>query len=85
MKWSMLIEEHKNDLATIITHETGKTISDSLFELNYSINSARWFAGEAERIQGTAFDSSVPGRKILTIKKPIGVVVALVPWNLPVA
>ncbi|KAI0485347.1 aldehyde dehydrogenase domain-containing protein [Xylariaceae sp. FL0804] len=84
-RWSLLIEEHKEDLAKIVTFETGKTLSDSLSELDYCINAAHWFAGEADRIQGTAFDSALPGKKGLTIKQPIGVVAALVPWNFPVA
>ncbi|KAH8895603.1 aldehyde dehydrogenase [Thozetella sp. PMI_491] len=85
VKWSALIQENKEDLAKIITFETGKPIADSIFELDYSINSAAWFSGEAERIQGTAFNTSVPGKKVITVKQPIGVAAALVPWNLPVA
>ncbi|KKY23034.1 putative succinate-semialdehyde dehydrogenase [Phaeomoniella chlamydospora] len=85
LKWSTLIREHKDDLAKIITYETGKPLADSKFEIDYAVNSAWWFSGEAERIQGTLYDSAVPGKKVLTIKQPIGVVAALVPWNLPVA
>ncbi|KAF5672262.1 succinate-semialdehyde dehydrogenase [Fusarium circinatum] len=44
-----------------------------------------WFAGEAERVQGTIGASSNAERRVLTIKQPIGVTVALVPWNFPVA
>lgn len=84
-KWAALIQDHKPDLATIITYETGKPIADAMFELDYSVNAISWFAGEAMRIQGTAFDSVVPGKKALTIKQPIGVAVGLIPWNLPVA
>lgn len=84
-KWSTLIDENKDDLAKIITFETGKPIADAVFELDYSASVAAWFAGEADRVQGTCFDSAVPGKKAVTIKQPIGVVAALVPWNLPVA
>jgi succinate-semialdehyde dehydrogenase/glutarate-semialdehyde dehydrogenase len=84
-KWGTLIQEHRDDLANIITYETGKPIAESLGELDYAQNSAWWFAGEADRIQGTIFDSSTPGKKVMTIKQPIGVVAALVPWNFPVA
>ncbi|KAF4503300.1 succinate-semialdehyde dehydrogenase [Fusarium agapanthi] len=40
---------------------------------------------EAERIQGTCFAPSAPDRRVVTIKQPLGVAVALVPWNFPVA
>ena len=83
--WSSLVQKHRDDIATVITYETGKPVADARFEVDYSIQSARWFAGEAERIQGSAFDAALPGKKVLTLKQPIGVVAALVPWNLPVA
>ncbi|ETS84227.1 hypothetical protein PFICI_02252 [Pestalotiopsis fici W106-1] len=85
LKWSMLIKENTDDLAKIITYETGKPMAESLAEVDYAISSSYWFAGEADRIQGTVFDSSAPGKKVLTIKQPIGVVGALVPWNFPIA
>jgi acyl-CoA reductase-like NAD-dependent aldehyde dehydrogenase len=85
LNWSKLIEENKDDLATIITYETGKPIAESLAEIDYAIASSYWFAGEADRIQGTCFNSSVSGKKVITVKQPIGVVAALVPWNFPIA
>lgn len=45
----------------------------------------RWFAGEAERVQGTISTPAAPGRRVFTIKQPIGVAVALTPWNFPIA
>ncbi|CAK7246288.1 MAG: hypothetical protein STHCBS139747_007915 [Sporothrix thermara] len=83
--WSGLIDAHREDLATLLIYETGKPRSDAMFEIDYAVASARWFAGEAERVQGTAFDSLMPNKKVVTVKQPIGVVVALVPWNLPLA
>jgi acyl-CoA reductase-like NAD-dependent aldehyde dehydrogenase len=85
LNWHLLLKEHKSDIAKIITYETGKPLNESAGELDYAISSTWWFAGEADRIQGTFFDSSMPGKKVLTIKQPIGVVAALVPWNFPVA
>ncbi|CAH0026016.1 unnamed protein product [Clonostachys rhizophaga] len=85
LNWHLLRKEHKSDIAKIITYETGKPLNEAAGELDYAISSTWWFAGEADRIQGTFFDSSMPGKKVLTIKQPIGVVAALVPWNFPVA
>ncbi|CAK7212801.1 hypothetical protein SEUCBS140593_001630 [Sporothrix eucalyptigena] len=83
--WSGLIDAHRDDLATLLIYETGKPRADALFEIDYAVAAARWFAGEAERVQGAAFDALLPNKKIVTIKQPIGVVAALVPWNLPLA
>ena len=85
MNWDRLIRENKKDIAKIITHESGKPLAESLAEIDYSTGFTWWFAGEAERIQGSVSVPAVPGRRVLTVKQPIGVAVALVPWNFPMA
>lgn len=85
LNWDSLIREHKEDIATILTYETGKPITEALAEINYALSFTWWFAGEAERIFGTVNQPSQPGRRVFTIKQPIGVAVALVPWNFPIA
>ncbi|KAI1739617.1 aldehyde dehydrogenase [Xylaria scruposa] len=84
-KWDALIRENKEDLARILVHETGKPLAEARGEIDYATGFTRWFAGEAERIQGATYPAALPGRRIFTIKQPIGVVAALVPWNFPVA
>lgn len=85
MAFDTLIKEHRDDLARIITAETGKPLKESYGELDYGTSFTWFFAGEAERIQGTVSRGAVNGRRIFTVKSPIGVVGALVPWNFPVA
>jgi succinate-semialdehyde dehydrogenase / glutarate-semialdehyde dehydrogenase len=84
-KWDGLIRQHKDDLARIVVYETGKPFAEAQGEIEYAASFTRWFAAEAERIQGTTFTPSIPGRRVVTIKQPIGVTAALVPWNFPVA
>ncbi|GME48869.1 Succinate-semialdehyde dehydrogenase [Neofusicoccum parvum] len=84
-RWDALIKEHKQDIATILVYETGKPFAEAIGELDYSLSFTWWFAGEAERIQGTVFTPALPGRRVLTIKQPLGVAAALVPWNFPIA
>ncbi|KAK2841653.1 hypothetical protein FQN49_006041 [Arthroderma sp. PD_2] len=85
MKWDGLIREARSDLAKILTHETGKPIAESLGEIDYALGFTWWFAGEAERIHGGIAVPAAPNRRVFTIKQPIGVAVALVPWNFPIA
>jgi len=85
LKWDALIREHKEDIAKILTYETGKPIKEALGELDYALTFTWWFAGEAERITGSVQIPSAPNRRVFTIKQPIGVAVALVPWNFPIA
>ncbi|KAF5982081.1 succinate-semialdehyde dehydrogenase [Fusarium coicis] len=84
-EWHRLIGKSKEDLAKLVTYETGKPLAEARGEIDCSPGFAWWFAGEAERIQGTIGASSDAGRRVLTIKQPIGVAVALVPWNFPIA
>lgn len=85
LAWHDQISASRTDLASILVHETGKPHAEALAELDYALGFPWWFAGEAERIQGTTSVPAAPNRRILTVKQPIGVAVALVPWNFPVA
>ncbi|KAH8894429.1 putative succinate-semialdehyde dehydrogenase [Thozetella sp. PMI_491] len=84
-RWHSLIIAAREDLATILVHETGKPLSEAYGELDYATSFTWWFTGEADRVQGATFTSAIPGRRGLLIKQPIGTCVALVPWNFPVA
>ncbi|GAB7363713.1 hypothetical protein MBLNU230_g4281t1 [Neophaeotheca triangularis] len=85
LKWDSLIRENRDDIARIVTFETGKPYAEAQGELDYALGFTWWFAGEAERVQGTIQVPAAPGRRVFTVKQPIGVAVALVPWNFPVA
>ncbi|CAG7950133.1 unnamed protein product [Penicillium olsonii] len=85
MNWYNLVRQNREDIATILTYETGKPLYEAQGEVDYASSFLRWFSGEAERVQGTTSLASLPNRRIFTIKQPIGVAVALVPWNFPIA
>jgi aldehyde dehydrogenase (NAD+) len=80
-----LMEEAKEELATILTREEGKTISESRGELQRSINVAEFCAGESRRMNGETILSELPSNFAYTIKQPLGVVACVTPWNFPVA
>lgn len=85
MKWHELIVAARDDLARLLVYETGKPLAEAYGELDYSTGFTWWFAGEAERIQGTVFSPATAGRRVFVIKQPVGVAAALVPWNFPIA
>ncbi|KAL4877605.1 Aldehyde/histidinol dehydrogenase [Aspergillus karnatakaensis] len=85
LRWHNLISSSKTDIATLVTYETGKPLTEALGEVDYALGFSWWFAGEAERIRGSVAQPSVDNRRTFVIKQPIGVCVALVPWNFPVA
>src|SRR6266516_7323445 len=80
-----LMEEAKEELAQILTHEEGKTIGESRGELQRSINVAEFCAGESRRMNGETIFSELPSNFVYTIKQPLGVVACVTPWNFPVA
>jgi methylmalonic acid semialdehyde dehydrogenase len=80
-----LLEEHKEDLAQLLTREEGKTIAESRGELQRSINVAEFCAGEARRLNGETIQSELPANFAYTLKLPLGVVACVTPWNFPVA
>ena len=68
LTWDSLIRAAKPDLARILTHETGKPLAEAMGEVDYATSFTWWFAGEAERIQGTISTPAIPGRRIFTVK-----------------
>lgn len=84
-KWHQLILSAKEDLAKILTYETGKPLNEAYGEIEYGASFTWWFVGEADRIRGTTMVAAAENRRTVTIKQPVGVVVALVPWNFPLA
>jgi len=80
-----LMEQHKEELAQLLTLEEGKTIAESRGELQRSINVAEFCAGESRRMNGETIPSELPLNFAYTLKQPIGVVACVTPWNFPVA
>ena len=84
-RWARLLEEHKEELAGILTREEGKTLGESRGELQRSINVAEFCAGETRRLNGETIQSELPSNFAYTMKQPHGVVACVTPWNFPVA
>ncbi|MFA7681048.1 MAG: aldehyde dehydrogenase family protein [Pigmentiphaga sp.] len=51
-RWFELVLEHKEDLATLITLEGGKPLSEARGEVDYAASFLQWFAEEAKRVRG---------------------------------
>jgi len=84
LRFSQLLSDSKSDLARIITLEQGKTLSESIAEVGRAASEASFAAGEALRLSGQTYPSERPGIRCYTVLEPLGVVVAITPWNFPV-
>ncbi|RYO74539.1 hypothetical protein DL764_010798 [Monosporascus ibericus] len=84
-RWYDLTVENAEDLATLITWENGKPLTDAKGEVTYAANFFEWFSEEAPRVYGDTIPATVPGNRVLTIKEPVGVCGLITPWNFPAA
>jgi aldehyde dehydrogenase (NAD+) len=81
-KLADLIEQEANDLAALETLNCGKTIKDSRSDMKGVVNTLRYYAGWADKIEGR----TVPVRGNFlsyTLRQPVGVVGQIIPWNFP--
>lgn len=84
-RMTRLMEEHKEELSQILSHEEGKTISEARGEVQRATNVVEFCAGETRRLRGETIPSELPANFAYTIKEPHGVVGIITPWNFPVA
>ena len=82
-KWSDLIIEHVDDLAKIMTIEQGKPLAEAKGEILMGASYIEFYAEEAKRVYGDIIPDPRPGKRIVIIKQPVGVVGAITPWNFP--
>jgi succinate-semialdehyde dehydrogenase/glutarate-semialdehyde dehydrogenase len=76
---------HAEALARLMTAEQGKPLAESRGEVAYGAAFIDWFADEAKRAYGHTIPSPTPGKRLVTIKQPVGVCAAIAPWNFPIA
>ena len=84
-KWFDLLMANQDDLARILTAEQGKPYAEAKGEIAYGASFVEWFAEEAKRLNGETLPQFDNNRRLLVIKQPIGVCVAITPWNFPLA
>ncbi|MCL3881552.1 NAD-dependent succinate-semialdehyde dehydrogenase [Marivita sp. GX14005] len=82
-KWFELMMQHQDDLATILTAEQGKPLTEAKGEIAYGASFIEFFAEEAKRIYGETIPGHQRDKRIMVIKQPIGVVGSITPWNFP--
>ncbi|MBD3653985.1 NAD-dependent succinate-semialdehyde dehydrogenase [Kangiella sp.] len=85
LAWYDLIIKNLDDLAEILTTEQGKPLKEAKGEIQYGANYIKWFAEEALRVDGDIIPSPDGNQQIHVIKKPVGVVGIITPWNFPQA
>lgn len=80
-----LVQEHKEDLALLMTLEMGKPLAEARGEVVYGGEFLRWFSEEAVRISGRyGINPEGTGRMVVS-QRPVGPSFFITPWNFPFA
>ena len=84
-KAANIIIEEKERLAKLVTTEMGKIISEGRGDVQEAIDVGLYMAGEGRRLFGHTTPSELPNKFAMTVRRPIGVVGLICPWNFPIA
>ena len=76
-----LISEHASELGELETRDSGKLLVETRAQSKYVADYYYYYAGLADKIQGEVLPIDKPNMRVFTTREPIGVVVAIVPWN----
>jgi aldehyde dehydrogenase (NAD+) len=84
-KASQLIESRKAELAELLSREEGKTLAESTGEVQRAADIFRFYGGLSYTLGGRTIPHDLPGNLLYTVRRPLGVVALITPWNFPVA
>ena len=83
--WYDLIVDHAEELALLMTLESGKPLAEARAEVKYGAAFIEWFSEEARRAYGEVIPSFATDKRVLTLRQPVGTCAAITPWNFPLA
>jgi len=79
-----VLESMRQEVVDLLINEAGSTFGKAQFEVSFTANMLRAVAGEARRIHGDVIPSDVPGMISFAIRRPLGVVAGIAPFNFPI-
>ena len=80
-----ILERRADEIARTITIEEGKPLADALGEVRRAMNIMEYSAGEGRRMFGYTTPSELANTVAYTVRRPLGVVALITPWNFPIA
>ena len=79
------LERRLEEVADLLSHEEGKTIGEARGEVTRAVRILEYFGAEGSRLSGDVLPSERERVFMYTIRRPIGVVALITPWNFPIA
>ncbi|PVB62309.1 NAD-dependent succinate-semialdehyde dehydrogenase [Labrenzia sp. 011] len=83
MKAAALIEARKDAIGRTLTLENGKALGEAVPEVQFAADATRWYAEEGKRAYGRIIPARMPGVRQMSLREPVGPVVAFAAWNFP--
>ena len=84
-KAAQILERRKDELAAIMTAEMGKVLDETGGDVQEAIDMTYYMAGEGRRMFGDTVHSEMRNKFQMSVRKPLGVVGMITPWNFPMA
>lgn len=78
-----LLLSHRDELATLITMEMGKTLADAGAEIGRAVEMVECAAAAPTTMQGRVLEDAARGVDVETVRQPVGVCAAICPFNFP--
>jgi aldehyde dehydrogenase (NAD+) len=85
LRVAQLLTQDKERLARIVTAEMGKVISEARGDVQEAIDITEYMAAEGRRLLGSTTPSELRKKFAMTVRRPVGVVGLITPWNFPIA
>jgi acyl-CoA reductase-like NAD-dependent aldehyde dehydrogenase len=80
-----LLKKDKERLGKLVATEMGKVLPEALGDVQESIDTFEYFAGEGRRLFGHTTTSELRNKFAMTVRMPVGVMGLITPWNFPIA
>ncbi|WP_395153708.1 CoA-acylating methylmalonate-semialdehyde dehydrogenase [Ilumatobacter sp.] len=78
-----LIDANKLKIATLVSNEHGKVVSDAMGEVSRGLENVEYACGISELIKGSYSEQAATGVDVYSIRQPLGVVAGITPFNFP--
>ncbi|HEY6962975.1 MAG TPA: aldehyde dehydrogenase family protein [Gaiellaceae bacterium] len=78
-----VIESRRDELAQVLTLDQGKPLHESHDEVEELVAYWRNAAEDGKRLEGRLANSFTPGKRVLLVRRPRGVIGVITPWNWP--
>jgi aldehyde dehydrogenase (NAD+) len=83
LKAADILEQRIPEIADVLMDEAGSVFGKAMFEASFVVNLLRSAAGECRRITGETMPSDSPGVFSMSVRRPLGVIAGIAPFNFP--